>query len=294
MIPQQTMTPIKHVSIHGGHSRQFCFHARDRLEEIINRYMELGFAWVGITEHLPAHKERLRYPDEAEENLDCGDMLATFEAYIQECNRLKEKYKKKIRIFTAFETETYSGYDTIVPRMVARHKPDYIVGSLHHVDDLGFDFSRKQYLETALRLGGIDSLYQRYFDQQHEMLQAIEPAVVGHFDLIRIFDHEYETRIKQPAIWQRIVRNLELIKERKTVMDYNLRALAKGAKEPYITAPILELARKMGITVIPGDDSHGVSDIGKNMDQAVETLHKLGFDIHRSLPRLYQWKEESA
>jgi histidinol-phosphatase (PHP family) len=288
------MEPIAHVSIHGGHSRQFCFHARDRLEEIINRYMELGFAWVGITEHLPAHKENLRYPDEVKENLDCGDMLATFEAYIQECNRLKEKYRKEIRIFTAFETETYSGYDTRVPEMIARHKPDYIVGSLHHVDDLGFDFSRKQYLETALRLGGIDALYQRYFDQQYEMIQAIEPAVVGHFDLVRIFDHDYETRIKEPAIWQRIVRNLELIKERKTIMDYNLRALLKGAREPYITAPILELAQKMGITVIPGDDSHGVSDIGKNMDRAVKTLHKLGFDTNWSLPRLYQWKEENA
>ncbi|MCP4116814.1 MAG: histidinol-phosphatase [Desulfobacteraceae bacterium] len=285
------MKPIAYVSIHGGHSGRFCFHARDRLEEIINRYIELGFAWVGITEHLPAHEERLRYPDEAEANLDCGDMLAAFEAYIRECNRLKEKYKNEIRIFTAFETETYSGYETIVPEMVARHKPDYIVGSLHHVDDLGFDFSREQYLDTAARLGGVNALYERYFDRQFEMIRAIDPAVVGHFDLIRIFDEDYETRMKQPSIRQRIVRNLELIKARGAVMDYNLRALLKGAREPYITAPILELARKMEIPVIPGDDSHGVSDIGKNMDRAVETLHKLGFDTNWSLPRLYQWKE---
>ena len=35
------------ASIHGGHSGQFCLHARDRLEDIIKRYIELGFAWGG-------------------------------------------------------------------------------------------------------------------------------------------------------------------------------------------------------------------------------------------------------
>ena len=40
-------------------------------------------------------------------------MLETFDAYIKECNRLKQKYRGEITIFTAFETETCSGYKTL-------------------------------------------------------------------------------------------------------------------------------------------------------------------------------------
>ena len=47
------MTTISPVSVHGGHSGQFCHHATDSLEEIIELYIAQGFPWVGITEHAP-------------------------------------------------------------------------------------------------------------------------------------------------------------------------------------------------------------------------------------------------
>ena len=76
--------------------------------------------------------------------------------------------------------------------------------------DLGFDFSREQYLETAAILGGIDALYEQYFDLQYEMLKTLDPAVVGHFDLVRLFDDNYASTMKTPAIWQKIVRNFRV------------------------------------------------------------------------------------
>ncbi len=290
---QGPSTPWR-VSVHGGHSGQFCLHARDTLEEMVKRYIELGFAWVGITEHLPAREQKFMYPDEVAANLTPDQMLATFEGYIRECNRLKTKYRSRITIFTAFEIETCSGYDTFVPQMVSQFRPDYIVGSVHHVNDRGFDVSREQYLETAARSGGMDALYEGYFDLQYEMFKTINPAVAGHFDLIRLFDDNYGSRIRKPAIWQKIVRNLECIKHQGIVMDYNLRALAKGAHEPYISAPILELAGKMGIRVVPGDDSHGVGDVGNHMDQAVDTLCNLGFTTHFHPPRRYLWETQET
>lgn len=277
------------VSVHGGHSGEFCLHAKDRLEDMIKRYIELGFTWVGITEHLPAWNAEFMYPDEIAANLTPDKMLKIFDSYVQECNRLKQKYRSKLKIFTAFEIESCSGYDTFVPEMVKRFKPDYIVGSVHHVNNLGFDISRAQYLETAEKSGGMDALYEGYFDLQYEMLRTINPAVAGHFDLIRLFDADYGSRMKKPPIWQKIVRNLECIKQQDIVMDYNLRALNKGAEEPYISAPILKLAGEMGIRVVPGEDSHSVTDIGKNMERGIKILDALGFTTTFQPPRLYSW-----
>lgn len=277
---------MQFVSVHGGHSGQFCHHAKDRLEEIVLKYIEYGYAWVGITEHAPGIRQKFLYPDEQEAGFTPASMEATFADYMVECRRLQKIYKSDITIYAAFEIETYSGYEEFVPRLMEKYKPDYIVGSLHFVDDLGFDYSKAQYIKSAKLLGGLDAMYCRYFDQQYRMLQELKPAVVGHFDLIRIFDEDYKTRLKQKDIWQRIERNLAFIRNENLIMDYNVRSLKKGADEPYISEPILDLCLEMKIAVVPGDDSHGVADIHQHTEKAIQILKSKGFDIDWPRPAL--------
>lgn len=274
----------KLVSVHGGHSGQFCHHATDTLEEMFLSYIEHGFSWVGITEHVPGIRDDLLYPDEKEAGLTSAILLDRFAAYILECRRLQEKYASEIRIFVAMEIETYSGYQEFVHWLVERFRPEYIVGSVHFVDDMGFDYSQEQYDITAKAVGGLDALYCRYFDQQYEMVRFLNPAIVGHFDLVRLFDPDYQHRFLKPDIAWRIRRNLELIKERDLIMDFNLRALQKGAREPYISQSILKQALELGIAVVPGDDSHGLDSIGVNMETGIAILEQLGFDTDWKVP----------
>lgn len=280
------METIPFVSVHGGHSGQFCHHATHTLEEIVQQYILKKFPWVGITEHVPAISDDLRYPDQIEAGLTPAFLMNRFCDYITECRRLQRQYAAEITIFTAIEIETYSGYDTFIPALIATHRPDYLVGSVHFVDDMGFDYSREQYDRTAAAVGGKDALYCRYFDQQYEMIKLLRPAVVGHFDLIRIFDPDYQARLRQPAIMERIRRNLTLIRELDLIMDFNLRSLLKGASEPYISRPILQIAREMRIAVVPGDDSHGLASVAANMETGVAILAGMGFDTNWRRPRL--------
>lgn len=277
------------VSVHGGHSGQFCNHATDSLEEIVQLYIARQFPWVGITEHTPAISEDLLYPDQREAGLTPEFLFNRFADYMQECRRLQEKYRSKIRIFAAMEIETYSGYEEFIPYLIEKFRPDYIVGSVHFVADMGFDYSKKQYDKTVQTVGGIEQLYCKYFDQQYEMIKLLKPSVVGHFDLVRLFDPGYKKRLQQPEIMTRIKRNLELIKELDLIMDFNLRSLLKGADEPYISRPILKLALEMGIAVVPGDDSHGLDSIGKNMEEGIALLEKLGADTTWREPRLLRY-----
>ncbi len=278
---------IDYVSVHGGHSGEFVIHATDKLEDIIGQYIKSGFKWVGITEHVPPEKDRFMTQDEIEAGLNSVLLKTSFEKYIIECKRLKKKYKNKIVIFTGFETEAWSGYQNFVSSLIEKFKPDYIVGSLHQVSDMQFDYSKKNYENAVAMFGGYDTLYCEYFDQQYKMIIDLEPAVVGHFDLIRIFDPCYKTRIKKRKIWTRIERNLKLIKKLDLIMDFNLRALCKGADEPYITAKILKTAKQLGIKVVPGDDSHGIKDIGLNMDKGINILQTYGFNTKWPKPKLY-------
>ena len=190
--------------------------------------------------------------------------------------RLQAKYAEDIRIFVGFETETCTGSLDLAKTLINTFSPDYVVGSVHHVKDIPFDYSKACYAEAADRCGGLDELYAAYFDQQYEMIRAIVPRVVGHLDIIRIFDPDYRSRLLKPMIWKKILRNLNLVKQLNLILDFNLRPLSRGENEPYLSAPILKKAAEMGIDIVPGDDSHGVDTIGAHMHSAITMLGAAG------------------
>ena len=144
-----------------------------------------------------------------------------------------------------------------------------------------FDYSKEEYDRLASKFGSYDLMYEKYFDLQYEMIKKLKPFIVGHFDLIRIYDQDYENRLALPEINKKIIRNLELIKSLNLVMDFNLRPLTRGEKEPYITASILKTAREMEIRVVPGDDSHGIEQAGLNVDKAIKILEAYGFETRQ-------------
>ena len=275
------------ISLHGGHSGEFCCHARDRLEEIICAYIKKGFKRVGITEHIPPVSDLLRFPDEIEQGLTARDLYQRFARYMTEVKRLKAVYQSEIRIHAGMETETCTGYLPHVKQLIQAFKPDYIVGSVHHVDDICFDYSRQEYDRAVRHCGSHEQMYLRYFDLQFEMINNLQPFVVGHFDLIRIHDQElYEQRLLSPVIQKKMLRNLHRIKALGLIMDFNLRPLSRGEKEPYLTPSLLKMIKTLGIPVVPGDDSHGQDQAGGHVAHAIEILETLGFDTRWPEPKL--------
>jgi histidinol-phosphatase (PHP family) len=281
------MTPIHSphlVSVHGGHSGEFCCHAKDTLEEIIKAYIKKGFSWVGITEHMPFSSNELIYPEEKEAGFDEQETYRRFAGYISKCRKLQKKYSSSIKLYVGFETEMFSGFEPFIKKLIQEFKPDYIVGSLHHVKDMCFNDSKQGYYDTVRAVGGLEALYCEYFDQQYEMIKVLKPEVVGHFDIIRIFDPNYQIQLKKPDMQKRIKRNLELIKNLDLIIDFNLRAFNAGASEPYPSRPILLQALNLGIAVVPGDDSHGVETVGIDVKEGIKILQDLDFDIKWRLP----------
>lgn len=284
-----TSTSPQRVSVHGGHSGQFCHHAKDSLEAVVQAYIAAGFTWAGITEHMPPQNDTQRYPDEVASGISAATLQAQFKRYFAECRRLQEHHADQIRLFTAFETETWPGSTAFVKSLIEETRPDYIVGSVHHVDGIGIDVSLPLYQDAIEAAHGLEALYCGYFDAQLEMLQDLKPAVVGHFDLIRIFDADYLYTLQRPAVWAKVQRNLAFIAAQDLIVDFNLRGFDKTA-EQYPSMPVLKEALELGIAVVPGDDSHGVSSVGRNYDRGVALLATLGHTCQWTQPRLYRWE----
>lgn len=266
------------ISLHGGHSGEFCQHAENSLAEIIDAYESRGFSWAGITEHMPPVNDRFLDPDQQSAGLTAQDLNGRFERYITLCRSLQKSRASRLRILVGVETEAYDGAISFARTLIEKYEPDVVVGSVHHVDNINFDFDPAHYQKAVQTLGGIDRLYHRYFDTQHEMIAVLRPRVVGHFDLVRLFDSDYRARLSRPDIAKKIERNLSAVKESGLALDLNMRALQKGAREPYPSRPILQKALAMNIPVVPGDDSHGVNTVGAHIEEAIDLLKKMGFN----------------
>lgn len=276
------------VSIHGGHSGEFCNHAEDSLEEVIQTYIARGFSWVGITDHAPPPDDR--FVDDGEKRAgQTSEMLQErFGRYMQSGKALKKKYADQITILVGFEGEGYSGYKEHTKALLEKHEPDYFIGSVHHVCDEFFDAGKEQYEELARRCGGLVPMYCEYFDTQYEQIEALNPPVIGHFDYIRIFDPHYSVTLQHPDVKQRIERNLQSISTHNLIMDFNVSPLWEGGTEPFPSGWILKRAFELGICVIPGDDSHGTKTVGLCIKYGIRILKETGFDTDFPVPQFTQ------
>lgn len=131
----------------------------------------------------------------------------------------------------------------VIQGLLSKYPCDLFIGSVHHVHNTPIDYDRKMYIEARERSGGTDEkLAEDYFDLQYEMLKALEPPVVGHFDLIRLLSDDPEASFAQwTGVWQKILRNLDFIIDYGGLVELNSAGLRKGMSEPYPKAEICKV-----------------------------------------------------
>lgn len=221
---------------HHSHSGQFCpGHAVDSLEEVIQTAIAKGLRVFGLSEHMPRHEIDF-YPEEKDSGVSLESHFENQAAYFAEACRLRDKYKGRIEIPIGFECDWIRAESQeLIERSIRAHAFDYFVGSVHHVHAMPIDYDQPMYDAARDKAGGSDELlFQDYFDAQLDMLRAVQPPVVGHFDLIRLKSADPNGSFRHMAgVWDRIVRNLEFVAGYGGVLEINTAALRKGMTEPY-------------------------------------------------------------
>ena len=93
------------VSLHGGHSGQFCNHAKGTLREMIEAALDQRMSIFGMTEHSPRYEDRHLFDEEKSEGWDADVLVTVFESYSFEARKLQEEYGRRIELLRGFETE---------------------------------------------------------------------------------------------------------------------------------------------------------------------------------------------
>ncbi|HTV20704.1 MAG TPA: histidinol-phosphatase [Polyangiaceae bacterium] len=266
-------------SYHGGHSGEFCGHAKGQLRSVVDAAYAAGFTTYGLSEHSPRYQSEHLYPEE--QGLVPADLEAKFRRYVASALELRREYEGRLELLIGFETEALPVADWPEKmRAIRASAPfDYIVGSVHSIGDTWIDLNVETSERAARDNGGWEALRCAYFDRLAELVQTLRPEIVGHVDLIRRFEPP-EFRFSEGALGH-AERVLEAARSIGAALEVNAAPVRRGFGPAYPGPQVLARACEMGVAVTLGDDSHGPDGVGVGLDACLEAIARAGYrDVH--------------
>lgn len=254
--------------VRDGHMHSpYCPHGTsDKLEEYIDKALEMGLEEISFTEHMPLPKGFI----EEKIILESSPTEAEFEKYLVEVEDIKKRYGNKIKINIGAEVDYIEGLEKQTRVLLYKYGMDIedSILSVHFIKInekyYCMDYSKETYKEIIDMLGSIEKLYDKYFETLLKSIKAdigiFKPRRIGHSTLVRIFNKEYPFEYKNKDLLENIVREM---KKRNYEVDHNTAGLRKQyCKEEYPSGILMELIKKYNITEVYGSDAHAAKDVG--------------------------------
>ena len=241
------------IDLHNHTTR--CNHAKGSMRSYIERAIELGIDIYGFSEHAPMNFDK-HYRLKFKEMKD----------YENDVLSLQKEYKDKIKILLGYEVDYLKGY---IDKRVINSKVDYLIGSVHFLDTWGFD--NPEFNEEYSKRK-IDEIWYEYFRNIEEMAQTGYFDIVGHLDLIKVFNFLPKKDIRSIA-----TPALKSIKKADMVLELNSAGLRKPCKEVYPSESLLEVAYELDIPITFSSDAHAIGQVGFKYNEVTKLAKKIGY-----------------
>ena len=241
------------IDLHNHTTR--CNHAKGSMKSYIERAIELGIDIYGFSEHAPMdfdEKYRLKFDE--------------MEAYENDVKSLQKEYKEQIKILLGYEVDYLKGH---IDKRVINAKVDYLIGSVHFLGTWGFDNPE---FNNEYSKRNIDDIWKEYFSNIEAMAKTGYFDIVGHFDLIKVFNFLPKKDIRSIA-----TPALKTIKKANMVLELNSAGIRKPCKEVYPSESLLEVAYELNIPITFSSDAHAIGQVGFRYDEVKKLAKKVGY-----------------
>lgn len=282
------------TSMHGGHSSEGSAHGRSTLGEMLDAAVAVGMHTFGVSNHAPISDARFLYDDERAQGLDLHGRVQQFEAYAALSEAAVAAYAGRLEVLRGFEAEVVpeGAYVADMLGLRAKYGFEYVVGSVHWVDEAPIDVSLTEFDEVVRRCGGLEALLVRYYGEVAEMVDALRPEVVGHLDLPRLFSDGDPAHLA-PSVSRAVEQAFDAVAQAGSLVEVNSSALRKGLRAPYPDAHLVRRGAERGISFTLSDDSHAAEDVGRGLSetrdyllaQGLREIHALGHSASGAIER---------
>ncbi|OEH91807.1 histidinol-phosphatase HisJ [Bacillus solimangrovi] len=246
----------------------FCPHgSTDSLDAYIEQAIRDGFTEITFTEHAPLPNGFV----DPTPNKDSGMPFENLPLYFEAISKMKEKYKKHIRINRGLEIDYIEGYEYETTSFLNKYGPllDDAILSVHFLKNEStyycLDFSDTHFEEIIQSFGSIEKTYECYYNTVLRSIEAnlgtYKPRRIGHITLIRKFQKKFPCSNPFTELLENI---LHATKNAELQLDYNAAGLRKPlCKQTYPSKQLVQRAMQLNIPLIYGSDAHISSDVGK-------------------------------
>ena len=241
-----------------------CAHAEGEPAEYVERAIALGIAEIGFCEHSPWKIQR---PGEklAPDDEEFAQLVRTV-ASLQ--HRYGETPSGPIRVRLSIEMDYVPDRLDRVRDYLDKYPWDYLVGSIHHLDQWGID--HPDYVAEYERRD-IAKLYEEYFATVGDLAETGLFDVVGHVDVIKKFGY-------RPACDLRPLYGhmASVFRRADVVVELNTSGRDKEAGEFYPAPSFVAALAAEKVPFTLGSDAHHPNEVGRHFAEARAMLLDLG------------------
>ncbi len=243
---------------------QRCGHASGQPAEYVLAAQALGLLRLGIADHLPLLPE----PD-PRLTMSINDLPA----YVAEVQALKADFPGYVLLGVEADYRPHTVAE--VAGLLAAHPFDYVIGSVHFLQDWAFDDPR--YL-SEYRDRDIDEMWVEYLQLVGDAADSGLFTILGHLDLAKKFGYR-PTR----ALDEELGHLVERIARAGVLVEINTAGLYKPVGEAYPTLDILRRLCEAGVGITFGSDAHEPGHVGRDFHHAASLARDAGYTTFGSL-----------
>ena len=232
-----------------------CNHATGSIDEYIQAAIAKGISYFGFSDHAPMDFDphyRMSF-----------DAMADYEADVKDA---KKRYADAITILLGYEVDFLPGH---MDKRVLDAEVDYLIGSVHFLQGWGFD--NPEFL-AKWKEQDVNDVWKNYFETITQMVHSGYFDIVGHLDLIKVFNF-----LPTLSITDLAQEALHAIKEKEMVLEINGAGLRKPVAQPYPSFELLKEAKRLNIAITLSSDAHEPSQVGLFASEITKMAYEAGY-----------------
>jgi histidinol-phosphatase (PHP family) len=238
-----------------------CQHAEGDPGGFVEAAVAAGLSEYGISDHAPVLPEpfddwRMRESE-----------LPAYFDWIGEARRLAAG---RLPVRAGLECDWLPGCEGWIDELATRYQWDYLIGSVHYLDD-AWDFDNPKWL-GRWAAEDVEGAWARYWAEYAAMAASGLFDLLAHPDLIKKFGFRPAgdlNRFYEPAI--------EAIASSGCAIEINTAGWHKPCEEQYPAESFLRLACDVGIPLAISSDAHAPSEVARDHDKAIVLAREAGF-----------------
>jgi histidinol-phosphatase (PHP family) len=244
------------------HSSYFSPDAASTMEELCEAAISKGVKELAITEHCDVNGWN-GVPCDFDEEL-----------YFIALDRVREKYEDHLTLVYGLELGQPSQNSELAKRYSSNPKLDFIIGSLHNLNETE-DFYFLEYPD----IDACRALIERYFIELREMIEFGGFDVLGHISYpLRYIRGRAGLGFDFTEYHSEIADIFRLLIASGMGIELNTSGLRQPFGQTMPTPDIVKLYRECGGEIVTlGSDAHSAQDVGSGIPEGIAILQDAGF-----------------